>query len=68
MKERSRLRNRMIFDLPAKTQMAIRLRAVKNQSSTTEVITTAMEKAFPDDVREAEKELVEHSPDRRRKG
>lgn len=56
-----RERFRMIFDLPANIQMAIRLRAVKGQCTTAEVINIAMEKAFPGDMAEAERELKEQA-------
>ena len=43
----------MIFDFPPDIQMAIRLRAIKNQCTTGEVIVAAMEKHFYTDVAEA---------------
>lgn len=67
MKERKRLRNRMIFDLPAGTQMAIRLRAIKNRATTADVICAAMERAYPDDVAEAERALSTEDKEAKRK-
>lgn len=58
----ARNRKRMIFDLPAETQMAIRLRAVKNQGTTTGVIVRAMEIAFPQDVEEARQSVDANRP------
>lgn len=47
-------RNRMIVDLPADYQMAIRLRAVKSRCTTGEVVEDAVRIAFPVEVKEAE--------------
>ena len=54
-------RKRMIFDLPEHIQMAIRLRAIKDQCTTTEVVRTAIETIFPEDVEQAEKALEERA-------
>lgn len=56
-KKVKRERKRMIFDLPAYMQMAIRLRAIKNQEATSDTLCKAMEAAFPKDVEEAKAAL-----------
>ena len=52
-------RSRMIFDLPADVQMAIKLRAVKNGWTTGRVVEEAIRQVFPAEVREAEKSVRE---------
>lgn len=52
-------RNRMIVDIPVDVQMAIRLQAIKQQVTTGEVVAQAVEKVFPDDLREARETLSE---------
>jgi hypothetical protein len=46
-------RSRMIVDLPADIQMAIRLRAVKTGKTTGEVVAEAICSLFAEDVAEA---------------
>ena len=46
-------RTRMIVDVPPEIQMAIKLRAVKNNITTGEVVREAIERAFPKDIEEA---------------
>ncbi len=48
-------RARMILELPDDIQMAVRLRAVKNQTTNGEVIERAIEEVFPKDLAEARK-------------
>lgn len=54
-------RSRMIFDLPAEVQMAIKLRAVKNDTTTGGVVAEAIRRAFPEDVKQAEAVLAERA-------
>lgn len=51
-------RNRMILDIPAEIQMAIRLRAVKSGITTGEVVEAAVIEMFPEDVAQARTELA----------
>jgi hypothetical protein len=55
-------RTRMIFDLSAEMQMAIRLKAAKTGKTNADVIYMAMERAFPQEVQEA-KAVIENDPD-----
>lgn len=47
-------RNRMIFDVPPATQMAIRLQAVKSSRTTGQVVEEAIRKVFPEEIKQAE--------------
>jgi hypothetical protein len=47
------MRKRMIVDIDKSMQIAIKLQAVKTNRTTGEVVTEAIEKAFPEDIREA---------------
>ena len=44
---------RMIVNIPPEIQMAIRLRAIKNDWSTGQVVEAAIMEAYSDDVEEA---------------
>jgi hypothetical protein len=57
-------RNRMIVDLPSEVQMAIRLRAVKSNTTTGAVVCEAVHQAFAKDIEEARAALAEqrHPP------
>lgn len=46
-------RTRVIVELLPEIAMAIRLRAVKNDMRTGDVVTLAVEKLFPDEIAEA---------------
>lgn len=46
--------SRMMFDLPAEIQMAIRLRAAKSRLTTGQVVAQAVSATFAADVREAD--------------
>jgi uncharacterized Fe-S cluster-containing radical SAM superfamily enzyme len=50
-------RSRMIFDLPFDIQMAIKLRAVKDNCTTGEVVAKAVEKVIPIELEEAKEVL-----------
>lgn len=50
-------RTRMIVDVPRDVQMAIKLRAVKNDWTTGDVVVAAIYHTYPVDVREAREEL-----------
>ena len=50
-------RKRMIFDVLPEVQIAIKLRAIKNRCTTGEIISKAVELAFPDDIKEAREAL-----------
>ncbi len=50
-------RKRMIFDLPDYVRMAIKLRSIKNNLTTGEVVAAAIEQSFPRDVESAHIEL-----------
>lgn len=52
-------RIRMIVDLPIDVQMAIKLRAVKSNSTTGEVVCEAIQRTFSKDVEEARIVLAE---------
>jgi hypothetical protein len=52
-------RNRMIVDLPSEVQMAIRLRAVKSNTTTGAVVCEAMQRTFGNDLEEARAALAE---------
>jgi hypothetical protein len=52
-------RNRMILELPSEVQMAIRLRAVKSNATTGEVVCEAIQHRFGRDVEEARAALAE---------
>jgi hypothetical protein len=58
-KPKNRDRYRMIFDLPASVQMAIRLRAVKDNCTTGDVLERAIRHTFPQDIFEAAKHIGE---------
>jgi hypothetical protein len=59
MSSNSNERNRMIVDLPSEVQMAIRLRAVKSNTTTGNVVCEAVQRAFASDVAEAKAALAE---------
>ncbi len=44
----------MIFDLPPVVQMAIRLRAIKQQRTTAEVVEELIRRHHPEEIAEAE--------------
>lgn len=52
-------RNRMIVDLPSEVQMAIRLRAVKNNATTGDVVAEAVQNTFASDMAEAKAVLAD---------
>ena len=52
-------RTRMIVDLPSDVQMAIKLRAVKGNSTTGAVVCEAIQKTFSKDIQEARSVLAE---------
>jgi hypothetical protein len=52
-------RNRMIVDLPADVQMAIKLRAVKSNTTTGAVVCEAVQNTFSKDIQEARSVLAE---------
>jgi hypothetical protein len=52
-------RNRMIVDLPSEVQLAIRLRAVKSNTTTGAVVCEAVQRAFAKDIEEAKVALAE---------
>lgn len=56
---------RMILDLPQDVQMAIRLRAVKDDKKTGEVVAAAMRLAFPDDIQDVYKAEPVHVSEER---
>ena len=58
----NRNRNRMIFDLPTETQLAIRLRALKSSTTPAQVICEAMQRTFAPDLEEAKLILAEQNP------
>jgi len=49
----------MIVDLPSDVQMAIKLRAVKGNSTTGAVVCEAIQKTFSKDIQEARSVLAE---------
>lgn len=52
-------RKRMIFEMPAAFQMAIRLQAIKSGRTTGEVVEAAVRKALPTEMEEAQRYLKE---------
>jgi hypothetical protein len=58
-------RNRMIVDLPSEVQMAIKLRAVKANTTTGAVVSEAVQNYFAKDVQEAKAVLAETKPAKR---
>jgi hypothetical protein len=52
-------RNRMIVDLPAEVQMAIKLRAVKGDMTTGAVVSEAVKQVFGRDIDEAKAALAD---------
>lgn len=52
-------RNRMIVDIPLEVQMAIKIRALKNNVTTGEIVSEAVKKMFPKDLHEAKAALAE---------
>jgi len=58
----------MIFDLPKYVQMAIRLRAIKSDIRTGEVISEAVRLTFPDEVKEATRLLAGSTKPKIRRG
>jgi len=52
-------RNRMIVDVPSDVQMAIRLRAVKSQTTTGAVVCEAVQQVFGKELQEAKTVLAE---------
>jgi hypothetical protein len=52
----------MIFDLPPETQLAIRLRALKNNATTAEIVCEAVGQTFAHDVNEARTILADQQP------
>ena len=49
----------MIVDIPLEVQMAIRLRAVKNNCTTGEVVEAAVVYTYPEDIKEAAEVIQE---------
>ena len=64
MAKESTERTRMMIDLPAEVQMAIKLRAVKRNVTTGAVVALAMTQAFGEDVEEALSILAEQKKSR----
>ena len=52
-------RNRMILEIPSEVQMAIRLRAVKSNMTTGDVVREAVQHRFGKDIEEARAALAE---------
>jgi hypothetical protein len=59
-------RSRMIVDLPSDVQMAIRLRAVKSNSTIGEVVCEAVTQSLGKDIEEARAVLAEKKPNTKR--
>ena len=59
MSSENRERNRMIVDIPSEVQLAIKLRAVKSNTTTGAVVCEAVNHAFAKDVEEAKAALAE---------
>jgi hypothetical protein len=53
-------RTRMIFELPTEVQMAIRLRAVKSDVTTGEVVCEAVKNTFRQDLEDARTALTQN--------
>lgn len=50
---------RMIVELPREVQMAIRLRAVKSGMTTGEVVSEAIQRTFPEELKQSKQTLRE---------
>lgn len=61
-------RNRMIVDLPSEVQMAIKLRAVKSNTTTGAVVAEAVQHTFTKDLEEARASLAENRQSSRSTG
>jgi hypothetical protein len=68
MRENKAQRHRMIFDLPPDLQLAVRLRALKNSTTTTNVICEALQNSFRADVDEARAVIAEQRKNPRQAG
>ena len=53
-------RNRMIIDLPSEVQMAIKIKAVKSNTTTGAVVSEAMHQTFASFIEEARAALAEN--------